>query len=108
MSCRFFKSIQCVKNILLFKKIRLGVTQLLRLIYKLVRSFVTVCHAILIINAFLILLFFCRVKFGIPLEDVCKNDIPGPLLVSLTILFCAIEEFVLVIVLRMMKMAKLL
>lgn len=23
-----------------------------------------------------------KVKFGVPLEDVCKNDIPGPLLVS--------------------------
>ncbi len=25
---------------------------------------------------------FCRVKFGVPLEQVCKRDIPGPLLVS--------------------------
>lgn len=25
---------------------------------------------------------FCRVKFGVPLDEVCKNDIPGPLLVS--------------------------
>ena len=24
----------------------------------------------------------CRVKFGVPLEQVCKRDIPGPLLVS--------------------------
>lgn len=23
-----------------------------------------------------------KVKFGVPLEEVCKNDIPGPLLVS--------------------------
>ena len=26
---------------------------------------------------------FCRVKFGVPLDQVCKRDIPGPLLVSL-------------------------
>jgi len=26
--------------------------------------------------------FFCRVKFGAPLNEVCKNDIPGPLLVN--------------------------
>lgn len=25
-----------------------------------------------------------KVKFGVPLEEVCKNDIPGPLLVSIT------------------------
>ncbi len=24
----------------------------------------------------------CRVKFGVPLDQVCKRDIPGPLLVS--------------------------
>ena len=24
----------------------------------------------------------CRVKFGVPLDQVCKKDIPGPLLVS--------------------------
>lgn len=24
-----------------------------------------------------------KVKFGVPLEEVCKNDIPGPLLVSI-------------------------
>ena len=24
---------------------------------------------------------FCRVKFGVPLDQVCKKDIPGPLLV---------------------------
>lgn len=23
-----------------------------------------------------------KVKFGVPLQEVCKNDIPGPLLVS--------------------------
>ena len=28
----------------------------------------------------------CRVKFGVPLDQVCKRDIPGPLLVSLTVL----------------------
>lgn len=28
-----------------------------------------------------------KVKFGVPLEEVCKNDIPGPLLVSI-ILVC--------------------
>jgi hypothetical protein len=26
--------------------------------------------------------FTFRVKFGVPLDEVCKNDIPGPLLVS--------------------------
>jgi len=26
---------------------------------------------------------FCRVKFGVIIDEVCKNDIPGPLLVSL-------------------------
>lgn len=26
-----------------------------------------------------------KVKFGVPLEEVCKNDIPGPLLVSFNI-----------------------
>jgi len=26
-------------------------------------------------------ILLCRVKFGAPLEEVCKNDIPGPLLV---------------------------
>jgi len=26
-------------------------------------------------------LLFHRVKFGVPLDEVCKNDIPGPLLV---------------------------
>ena len=25
----------------------------------------------------------CRVKFGVPLDHVCKKDIPGPLLVSI-------------------------
>lgn len=25
--------------------------------------------------------FYFRVKFGVPLDEVCKNDIPGPLLV---------------------------
>lgn len=24
-----------------------------------------------------------KVKFGVPLHEVCKNDIPGPLLVSI-------------------------
>ena len=28
----------------------------------------------------------CRVKFGVPLDQVCKRDIPGPLLVSALIL----------------------
>ena len=27
--------------------------------------------------------FFFRVKFGVPLDQVCKRDIPGPLLVML-------------------------
>lgn len=31
-----------------------------------------------------------KVKFGVPLEEVCKNDIPGPLLVSL-FLFDVVE-----------------
>lgn len=33
----------------------------------------------------------CRVKFGVPLDHVCKKDIPGPLLVSIyTFLFLKI------------------
>lgn len=27
-----------------------------------------------------------KVKFGVPLEEVCKTDIPGPLLVSILVL----------------------
>jgi hypothetical protein len=27
--------------------------------------------------------YICRVKFGVPLEQVCKRAIPGPLLVSI-------------------------
>jgi len=28
-----------------------------------------------------------KVKFGVPLEEVCKNDIPGPLLVSFSVFY---------------------
>ncbi len=31
---------------------------------------------------------FCRVKFGVPLDQVCKRDIPGPLLVRSNALHC--------------------
>ncbi len=37
----------------------------------------------------------CRVKFGVPLEQVCKRDIPGPLLVS--ILYCFFIEVALLV-----------
>lgn len=30
-----------------------------------------------------------KVKFGVPLEEVCKNDIPGPLLVSILYIYVA-------------------
>lgn len=36
-----------------------------------------------------------KVKFGVPLEEVCKNDIPGPLLVSLFhICLCHTSRFI--------------
>lgn len=31
-----------------------------------------------------------RVKFGVPLDEVCKSDIPGPLLVSDSV--CLVEQ----------------
>lgn len=33
-----------------------------------------------------------KVKFGVPLEEVCKNDIPGPLLVSIINPICIINS----------------
>lgn len=36
---------------------------------------------------------FHRVKFGVPLDEVCKNDIPGPLLVSNNQMFCYSQIF---------------
>ena len=35
----------------------------------------------------------CRVKFGVPLDQVCKRDIPGPLLVSALILNTASDTY---------------
>ena len=35
----------------------------------------------------------CRVKFGVPLDQVCKKDIPGPLLVSWFIFLKKVQKF---------------